>query len=409
MPGTPFTDHGGAPVHEPAFDSAPAGAGASIAAADLALLMPLHLILDPDGRIIAAGPTLKRLFAKDALIGQSLFDCFELRGPHRIADAASLASRTNCRLRLTIRDRVAPSDNNCDGIGGEYRDALPRLRLRGHLTPLVGGGFLLNTGFGVDTVPAAGLLQLAGSDFAPTDTAVELLYLVESNSAVIAETDRLLGQLEEARRQAEDEALTDPLTGLRNRRALDSLLARLCSERAAFSVLNIDLDGFKLVNDTLGHAAGDQVLVEVGRRLLGEVRKHDFVARVGGDEFVVVLPGLNTPGRLRFIGEAIVAALSRPCTFGEQSCRVTASIGIAGTAGGERLEPAEILARSDRGLYAAKRAGRGSVVLAAEIPAEPHTARANKARSADVTTDASEGAEPSRGPGDDGRGAAGGA
>lgn len=346
------------------FDPDSSAGGASIHATDLARLMPMHLVLGASARIISTGPTLRRLFPSGALIGESLFDVFEVLGPERIAGAAGLRAHAGRKLRLAVRGDRNGGRGERDS-GGE----LPRLRMRGLSVPLGGGGFLVNLTFGVDVVPAVGLLRLDGSDFAPTDMAIELLYLAEANAAVTAEMRKLMERLERARRQAEDEARTDPLTGLHNRRALDSLLARLCREGAGFSLLNIDLDGFKKVNDTLGHAAGDRVLVEVAGRLKAETSARDFVARIGGDEFVVLLPGTAGAGRLRAIGEALLAALSSPLAIGEARCVVTASIGIATASEGEPAEPAEILARSDSGVYAAKKAGRGRVVLVAAPPA----------------------------------------
>lgn len=349
---------------DPDSPRASTAGSASIHAADLARLMPMHLVLGATARIISTGPTLRRLFPSDALIGETLFDAFEVLGPARIADAAGLRAHAGRKLRLAVRGDRNGGRGGRDG-GGE----LSRLRMRGLSVPLGGGGFLVNLSFGVDVVPAVGLLRLDGSDFAPTDMAIELLYLAEANAAVTAEMRRLMERLERARRQAEDEARTDPLTGLRNRRALDSLLARLCREGAGFALLNIDLDGFKKVNDTLGHAAGDRVLVEMGGRLKAEITSRDFVARVGGDEFVVLLPGAAGTGRLRAIGEALLAALSRPFAIGEARCAVTASIGIATALAGEPADPAEILARADSGVYAAKKAGRDRVVMVAAPPA----------------------------------------
>lgn len=162
---------------------------------------------------------------------------------------------------------------------------------------------------------------------------------------------------------AEEEALTDPLTGLRNRRAADLFLDRLCTARAPFGLLHMDLDFFKAVNDTLGHAAGDFVLECVGRILREQVRAEDCAARIGGDEFVIILPNRSEPDVLAAIARRIIARVSEPKDFDGQPCRVSASIGIVRSVDLLVADGPQMLAAADRALYAAKHAGRGQAVL----------------------------------------------
>lgn len=119
---------------------------------------------------------------------------------------------------------------------------------------------------------------LTGSDFAPTDLAVEMLYLVEAQSAAFRESRGLNDRLHGQKIAAEEQAYTDTLTGLKNRRAMDLSLAKCLSSGARFALLNLDLDYFKNVNDTLGHAAGDHVLQVVAKILLEETRQNDSIA-----------------------------------------------------------------------------------------------------------------------------------
>src|SRR5207237_1009697 len=117
--------------------------------------------------------------------------------------------------------------------------------------------------------------------------------------------------------QLEYQALHDPLTGLPNRALLtdrlDHAVRRAAREgRARLAVLFLDFDRFKVVNDTLGHAAGDQVLVEVGHRLQSELRASDTAARIGGDEFVVLLEEVAEPADAFRVAERIVAAVGAP-------------------------------------------------------------------------------------------------
>jgi diguanylate cyclase (GGDEF)-like protein len=125
----------------------------------------------------------------------------------------------------------------------------------------------------------------------------------------------------------------------------------------------MDLDFFKAVNDTLGHAAGDFVLENVGRILREQLRAEDCAARIGGDEFVVVIVGRSDPKSLQSIAERIIARISQPMEFEGQACRVSASIGIVRSTDFAVPEATQLLSTADRALYAAKHAGRGRAVL----------------------------------------------
>jgi diguanylate cyclase (GGDEF)-like protein len=222
---------------------------------------------------------------------------------------------------------------------------------------------LLNLSFGIDLIAAVRELALTDADFVATDLAMELLYLAEANAAVTRELRGLNLRLEGARLAAEEEALTDPLTRLRNRRAADLLLDRLGAARTNFALLHLDLDYFKQVNDTLGHAAGDHVLEEVGRILRAELRAEDCAARVGGDEFLVILAGRIDPPVLQGIADRIIRRIARPMPIGDATAEVSASIGIVRSPDFADADPTAMLAAADRALYAAKQSGRGRAVL----------------------------------------------
>jgi diguanylate cyclase (GGDEF)-like protein/PAS domain S-box-containing protein len=170
-------------------------------------------------------------------------------------------------------------------------------------------------------------------------------------------------QLEEQLRRL---ALYDPLTGLANRAHLLEELAELSSSGRAcpqwpFALLLLDLDGFKRVNDTLGHAAGDALLVEVGRRLAGSVRGDDLVGRLGGDEFVVLARGADERAAVQ-LAERIARRLREPIAIGGELTQIGCSIGIAiGRPGGNG--GADLLRDADIALYRAKALGRGRAVV----------------------------------------------
>jgi diguanylate cyclase (GGDEF)-like protein/PAS domain S-box-containing protein len=148
-------------------------------------------------------------------------------------------------------------------------------------------------------------------------------------------------------------AMHDQLTGLPNRAAALDALEAVQAAGQPVAVLFIDLDGFKAVNDTHGHQTGDAVLVEAARRLAAEVRPDDLTARLAGDEFVIICPGLPDEGRARALAGRIEATLAAPMLVGEETIRVGASIGIAMSAAGEDTSP--LLSVADAAMYEAKR------------------------------------------------------
>lgn len=167
-------------------------------------------------------------------------------------------------------------------------------------------------------------------------------------------TDRRL--LEE---QLEREARIDSLTGVANRNTLFDVLTRQLAHPALCGVLFADLDRFKSINDTYGHQAGDQTLRVVAERLSSVVRQHDTVARVGGDEFVVVSAPLRDEAEAVAIGRRIPQILEEPVRLGDVSISVDLSVGIAFST---REDDADsLLARADDALYRAKRNGRARI------------------------------------------------
>ncbi|MFC6759321.1 GGDEF domain-containing protein [Sulfitobacter porphyrae] len=163
---------------------------------------------------------------------------------------------------------------------------------------------IVNLSFGISIVDGVRDYALSNADFAATDLAIEMLYLIEAKTAAMDESRRLNLRLQGAKIAAEQEADTDALTGLGNRRALNNVLTRMVAGRVPFAVMQIDLDYFKSVNDTLGHAAGDHVLQTVAQIMVEETRNKDTVARVGGDEFTVVLVDVRDADILRRVGGA---------------------------------------------------------------------------------------------------------
>ena len=207
----------------------------------------------------------------------------------------------------------------------------------------------------------------------------------------LLEIEGLLADITE-RKEAADKisvlAMTDALTGLANRQVFIDRLrqAFAATQRGAppFAILYLDLDGFKDINDTLGHPAGDLLLKSVGERLKNCVRETDLVARLGGDEFAVLQTNRGDVASAGVLASKIHDALSAPYMLGYTEMRVTASIGISPYMS-ETAGPDEMLAQADIALYRAKDEGRNQYCFhTADLDREAHerVALANDLRQA---------------------------
>lgn len=165
----------------------------------------------------------------------------------------------------------------------------------------------------------------------------------------------------------ERRAIYDPLTGLFNREhfgdALENLLSGLSYTGIGIAVLFIDLDDFKPVNDTYGHAAGDEALVTIARRLKQQTRSTDLVARLGGDEFVIALAGMRSAQKAEKVAFNILDDLISPITLhGEHTITLSASVGVAYT-DDSRFAPDALIAAADSAMYEAKSRGKNQVAI----------------------------------------------
>jgi diguanylate cyclase (GGDEF)-like protein len=280
------------------------------------------------------------LFAGQGLQGRNFFECFEVVRPSKADGIDDIIALHGRKLHL----RTLNGKNTA---------------LKGIGVPLEGdAGAVVDVSFGISVVEAIGDYNLTIGDFAATSLAVEMLYLLEAKSAAQQASKNLNTRLQGARIAAEEQAFTDTLTGLKNRRAMDHVLARFIGSDVRFGLMQIDLDYFKDVNDTMGHAAGDHVLQEVARILVDETRDEDLVARVGGDEFVVVFNKITKIKTLNAIARRIIDRMEVPILFNGENCRISASIGT--TISDYYSPPAvdQMLADADKALYASKNRGR---------------------------------------------------
>jgi diguanylate cyclase (GGDEF)-like protein len=205
-----------------------------------------------------------------------------------------------------------------------------------------------------------------GASFDTEDA--RLFETLVNHASVALENGRLeqsLAQLRELEQRLKHLAFHDPLTGLANRSLFSERVAeamtRLRESGHDCAVLFIDLDDFKTINDTLGHATGDGLLCAVAERIQGCLRPGDLAARLGGDEFAILLNDIVYPLDAQAVAERVTAALCLPVSFAAQDMHVRASIGIAAADGLGSAE--ELLGNADLAMYMAKAEGKGSFKL----------------------------------------------
>lgn len=199
-----------------------------------------------------------------------------------------------------------------------------------------------------------GYAEMLAEDLGATEAAVQDLGRIRSESLVVLE---LVARLEHQVEVARLKASTDPLTGIKNRRAFDLLSETCFAAMPTLSVVLIDLDHFKRVNDGHGHAAGDAVLKAVAHRLQGALRDSDVLARLAGDEFVVLLSGASAARALSVAERLRQAIAAGPISIVGAEVWVTVSVGVATRKPRDRGVH-ELIARADRAMYRSKDGGR---------------------------------------------------
>jgi diguanylate cyclase (GGDEF)-like protein len=194
----------------------------------------------------------------------------------------------------------------------------------------------------------------------------EIVRLAEDFNQMLAELERRDQIARAAEAQLAEQANTDALTGLPNRRSfstrLEQTLAQATKDETTAGLLYIDLDGFKLVNDSLGHNIGDLLLCQVVERLLSRTPPENMLARVGGDEFCVILAQLQEERDAHEVAQALLQSLELPFLIDGHEISIAASIGIS-LSSNENRDGGELLRQADAAMYAAKQGGRNRAVL----------------------------------------------
>ena len=325
----------------------------------LGRLMPLHMVVNSDGAICQMGPTLQKL-VPHVTDTPYLFDLFEFQRPSDIKKPKQLFERVGQKFHLALR---ADPQTVFKGLG---------VKTEISAQPCI----LINMSAGIHLPTVVDRFALSSRDFAPTDLTMEMLYLIEAKSAVMSELKLLNNRLHGQMHVAQKEALTDCLTGIGNRRALDEIIKRATLAGEQFTLLVIDLNGFKSINDSFGHATGDFVLQHVARVLRSETREGDVVARFGGDEFVVLYKDMNDPELVSEAVDRIVTKLSYPLKYAGHSIPVSAGFGVAFSHQHVGKNPRELLNAADKAMYAAK-SGRAKVVFSPPPDSQAETHHRN--------------------------------
>jgi diguanylate cyclase (GGDEF)-like protein/PAS domain S-box-containing protein len=203
-------------------------------------------------------------------------------------------------------------------------------------------------------------LRCADGSFCEMEVLISNLLQVHEVAGLVF-TARDIGQRKDLERQLSFQALHDPLTGLANRSLfvdrVEHALVRTQRRRGLLAVLFLDLDDFKQINDGHGHGVGDRLLVAIAARIAGTLRGADTVARMGGDEFAVLLEDLDDPAEVPILANRIAAAVAEPYEFGGLEAFAAVSIGVA-LGSGTDTDPEELLRNADVAMYVAKAKGK---------------------------------------------------
>jgi len=317
--------------------------------AQVDVVFPFHLVLDRELLVVQAGTSIRRLHDHD-IVGRSLSELFEVDTPKIPCsfDAFLAHPRSLFLLRSSTR---------------------PGLVLRGQVLhdpvaeclTFIGSPWVTQTSAFVS-------LGLTLDDFAVSDAVVDYVLLLQNQSTSLTDARELAARLNDSAEQLTHLAFHDALTGLPNRAMLMDHLQRIMSSQVPatphVALLMLDLDGFKAINDSYGHSAGDEVLKIVGERLRGASREGDVVARFGGDEFALLLEApssspLHDEGAATAVAQRVLAAVCEPIPLA--SCpaicvALSASIGIAYAGNGGTAE--ELVRNADLAMYSAKSHGK---------------------------------------------------
>lgn len=250
------------------------------------------------------------------------------------------------KLHSDDRDQAVAEFDEAIAAGGMYNSVFRVLQADGTTR-------WIRT-IGASHLDSSGHKVVLGVNWDVSDDVELKTRLIEANQS--AETRNR--ELEDARQQMEHNSLHDSLTGLPNRRFLDERVLNDDAETVPSALIHIDLDRFKHINDTLGHAAGDAMLTHAAHVLRENCRENDLVARVGGDEFIIAVMTSTKNDALSALAGRIVEQMRQPVPYENHKCRFGASVGIAVNTPDDAVPAKQLLINADIALYRAKNQGR---------------------------------------------------
>lgn len=280
------------------------------------------------------------------------------RGPRRIAITEAASRAEALKLMRQARSHFDIVFLDFGLADGDGRELVPQIH--GEVDPDC--PIVAVTGAGDEAVAAASI-KSGMTEFLPKRslTAERVAASIEEGMA----WRRLRQDLRRTEEELTHRSLHDPLTDLPNRTLLADRLGQACARARRsgdpFAVVMIDLDRFKEINDSFGHAAGDAVLTAVGKRLRAGLREVDTVARLGGDEFAILLQGIDTPELASLMADKLTGLIAQPVLHGGRMLHVGASLGIA-LAPRLSSTPEDLIAAADEAMYEAKRTAQSAVV-----------------------------------------------
>ena len=296
------------------------------------------------GRDLAAKDTTLMLASKGFVYAVLL--------PHSMVDAASNGWKNGSRLRVTGICSVQLDAQKTSREGGPAARKSFRILLRSSKDVLV----LRKPSWWTPVHTEVVLVVVLSATLLVLGWVVVLTRRLKQQTQVIRESE------ERFRHLAQHDALTGLPTRLLLRDRLNSAIERAKRSGAGLALLMLDLDNFKLINDSLGHHAGDLALKATAQRISAAVRRSDTVARISGDEFVVLISELSEPKEAELVAAKIVAALAAPFRCGDQDVPLSASVGVC-TASGGGVDADALLKRVDTAMYQAKAHGRNCFQL----------------------------------------------